>query len=102
MSRNCPVNISKQNEFGMHRFRYAARAIKSNEFILRGGTFEFERISDGFRNQGNVRPRIYKQRNVGLSFGRWGLAKLRVDDGRGRRKEPVVVCGHLTIPSPPL
>jgi hypothetical protein len=63
-------HLSEQKEFGMHGFRHAARAIKGDEFILRG-TLEFERISDGFRNQGNVRPRIYKQRNVGFSFGRW-------------------------------
>jgi hypothetical protein len=31
--------LSEQNEFGLHRFRHAARAIKSNEFILRCGTF---------------------------------------------------------------
>ncbi len=54
----------KKNEFGGDCFRYALRAIKSDQLILGAGALKFERINSGPGHQCDVSAPIY---SIGIS-----------------------------------
>src|SRR5947207_2624844 len=86
----------KEKQFRMDCFRYALRAIESDQLIFRVGTVKFEGISGGSGNQRHVRAGIYQHRKVGLSFTRWSVAQLQANDRSSRRKQPVIVSWQHT------